>query len=618
MGRLRTPGAVERAALPLTAAFAGLLLVVFFYVPVATVFVEALGQAGLFVSVLTDEFYVGFLAHPGEAAGRFVVFLWTLLTNPIAAEFPDYRLGLFGFTAYQAFLSALASVALGVPMAYVLARFEFPGRETVRSLTAIPFVMPSIMVAVGFIAAFGNNGFLNGLLAWAGLPPVEWLFTLKLVILAHAFYNAPLVARITAAAWEATDARAVETARSLGARPWKAFRDVVLPQLLPAVLTGALLTFVFCFLSFAIVLSLGGYEYATIEVWVYQSVNRFDYGLAATLAAIETVFSLLLMYAYLQYEARQRASRALHPPERTRLFGAPTGRRLAAWTVCALAALVFVLPVFSMVYESLTVNVTGGEAFSLRNYAFLVERQATAAGFQVKPLTSIRNSLLFGAGCLAVSIPVGVVLAVVSTREFRGRKVIDTLAMAPFAVSGIVVGLGLLRGFVFGTVLPAPTGITVGSAAVPLLGSVPVPELLVTEFRVTVSGALAVVAAHAVGAYPFVTRNVAPMLANLDRSLVESARTLGASRTRALVDVELPLVLTGVLAGAAFAFAISVGEFDSTVILASGTEWYTMPVAIERFTGRRLGPATAMGCVLLVVTGASFVVIDRLGGRFGG
>jgi thiamine transport system permease protein len=72
-----------------------------------------------------------------------------------------------------------------------------------------------------------------------------------------------------------------------------------------------------------------------------------------------------------------------------------------------------------------------------------------------------------------------------------------------------------------------------------------------------------------------------------------------------------------VLAGAAFAVAISIGEFDSTVILATGTESYTMPVAVERYLGRRLGPATAMGCVLLGVTSGAFLVVERFGDRGG-
>jgi thiamine transport system permease protein len=180
----------------------------------------------------------------------------------------------------------------------------------------------------------------------------------------------------------------------------------------------------------------------------------------------------------------------------------------------------------------------------------------------------------------------------VTTRRYRGRALVGAVAMAPFAVSGILVGLGLLRGLVFG--------------------------VEVAGWRIAVAGSAAIVAAHAVAGYPFVVRTVAPGLESLDRSLVESARALGASRARVLRDVELPLVWPGVVAGAAFAVAISMGEFTATVVLATGADAYTMPVAIERFIGRRLGPATAMGVVLLVVTGLSFVVIERLGGEYDG
>jgi len=140
------------------------------------------------------------------------------------------------------------------------------------------------------------------------------------------------------------------------------------------------------------------------------------------------------------------------------------------------------------------------------------------------------------------------------------------------------------------------------------------------SYRVSLVGPSVVVLAHAVAGYPFVVRNVAPMLSAVDSRLVESARALGASRGRALWDVELPLVWPGVLAGAAFAFAISIGEFDSTVILANDSV-YTMPVALKRYlvdraAGPSTGPAAAMGTVLLAVTAASFVVIDRVGGRY--
>ncbi|MFB6103951.1 MAG: ABC transporter permease [Halobacteriaceae archaeon] len=589
---------LERHALAVTGVLTAVLLTVFFYYPVLTVLVEAVvTPAGVtvhrFVLVVTSEFYFGWIATlltaPATALDSAAAWLAALVTGPFDAlpSITPGTMGLFVFTAAQALLSTVASVVLGVPAAYILARYEFRGRETVRSLTALPFVMPSIVVAIGFVATFGRTGVLNQALVAVGLDRLGLMYSLEIIILAHAFYNAPLVARVTTAAWESVDASLQETARSLGATPRRAFRDVVVPQLLPAVLTGALLTFVFTFLTFPIVLTLGGFQLSTVEVWVYHEVQQLDYGEAATLAVLETVVSLGLTYAYLRYEAAQRrVQRAVRPLARRRIWSAPPLVRAGIVGYAVVAAVVFVVPMGSMIIASLT-NATGP---TLAHYAFLVHRQAEAFAFQVKPFTAVLNSVLFAIGALALAVPMGVAVAVLSTRGGRGRRLLEAVAMAPFAVSGIVVGLGLLRGLVFG--------------------------ITVAGHRLQVTGAVAIVAAHAVAAYPFVTRNVSPMLARIDPQVVESARSLGASRVRALLDVELPLVVSGVVAGAAFAFAISMGEFDATVVLATGGDYYTMPVAIERYTGRQLGPATAMGTILLGVTAISFLVIDRFGGVF--
>ncbi len=581
----------ERHALAVLGVTTTVLLLLLFYYPVATVLVEAAvveGEATLRVllDVLRDPFYFGDLAglfrgeSPVDVAAR-------LLSG-------DRETGIVGFTIYQAALSTVASVALGVPLAYILARHEFPGRRTLRSLTILPFVLPSILVAVGFRAAFSEDGPLNAVLALAGIGPVELLFSLEAIVIAHAFYNAPLVARLTIAAWESVDASAVETARSLGANRLQAFRDVIAPQLYPSVLMGATLTFVFTLGTFPIVLALGGVELMTVEVRVFRLVESLDYGEAAALAIVELILSLAVLYGYLRYEARQsvdaRGARPLpRRPLVPRSLSVRTAlSRLGILVYTLVALVVFVLPVVSMIAASLTD--AGG--LTLDNYRFLLERQAEGAAFQVQPWPAVRNSLVFAGGSLLLALPMGVTVAVLTTRRYRGRKLVDVVAMAPLAISGIVVGIGLLRGLVF--------GIEIGSR------------------RVVVGGAVAIVAAHAVAAYPFVVRTVAPGLERIDRQLVESARALGAGRSRALVDIELPLIWPGVVAGAAFAVAISMGEFTSTVVLATGTDWYSMPVAIERFIGRRLGPATAMGVVLLLVTSLSFLLVDRLGGEYRG
>ncbi|MCD2200500.1 ABC transporter permease subunit, partial [Halobacterium sp. KA-4] len=323
----------DRLVFPVVGAGTLLVLAVVFYYPVWTVFVEAFGDAAEPIrDVLESEFYVGaahgLFAHPTQVPGDVLAWLasvrvhaaWTGFLPDIWFSYPAVRKGLFGFTAWQAFLSTVASVALGLPGAYVLARFEFPGRRTLKALTILPFVLPSIMVVAGFVATFGTNGTLNGVLTALGLGKVELLYTLKIVVLAHAFYNAPLVTRMVTSAWENVDASAVETARSLGASPLRAFRDVVAPQLLPALAASAVLTFVFTFMTFPIVLGLGGLQLATVEVWLYARVQQLDYETAAALATLETVVSLGLTYVYLRYEARRAGGGAGKPLPRDRLF----------------------------------------------------------------------------------------------------------------------------------------------------------------------------------------------------------------------------------------------------------------------------------------------------------
>jgi len=595
----------DRLVLPVVGAATLAVLAVVFYYPVWTVFVSAFADAAAPIRrVLGSEFYMGaaygLFTHPARVPGDVLAWLssvrvraaWTGLLPDVWVRYPEVRKGLFGFTAWQAALSTLASVALGLPGAYVLARFEFPGRRTLKSLTILPFVLPSIMVVAGFVATFGTNGTLNGVLTAFGVERVDLLYTLEVVVLAHAFYNAPLVTRMVTSAWENVDASAVETARSLGASPLRAFRDVVAPQLLPALAASAVLTFVFTFMTFPIVLGLGGLQLATVEVWLYARVQQLDFETAAALATLETVVSLGLTYVYLRYEARRAAGGTANPLPRKRLFSLAGDLRSAVVRASigvygVVVVLVFLAPLASMVLAS----VGGLSDPTLEWWRFLLERQG---GSRTQPSVAVRNSLLFGVGALALALPMGVVVAAFSARGGRGRKVADAALMAPLAVSGVVVGLGMLQSLVFG---------------VELFG-----------YRVSVVGSAVVVAAHAVAGYPFVVRNVAPMLSAVDDRLVESARALGASRARALWDVELPLVWPGVLAGAAFAFALSIGEFDATVLLAEENA-YTMPVALKRYlvdraAGPSVGPAAAMGTVLLVVTAASFVVIDRVGGRY--
>ncbi len=532
-----------------------LFLLLFFYYPLGQVFVEAFRSDG-----------AGFQASP----------LWQTLSD---AYFWD----LLQFTALQALYSTLASVALGLPLAFILANYRFPLQGLVRSLTLVPFVLPSVTVALGFILFYGRQGPLNQVLDMLFGQRVQVLYSLTAIVLAHAFYNAPVVARAVYASWERLDPSCEESARSLGAGRWAVFRHVTLPLLFPGLVTGSLLAFIFSFMSFPIVLSLGGARFSTLEVEVYTQVRvLLNYPMGAALALIQTAFSLLLSYVYLLIEQRFTLEiPGVRERPRTPLFRFAPGN-VAAVVYLLLLAVFYFGPVISVWLDS--VGGRGGGPWNFAAYHTIFAREHSAL-IGDTPLEAIGNSLRFALGTVLVTLPLGTALAIgLSRRRFWGRRFLETLALAPLAVSSIAFGFGMLRTF--------RTGLFAGF-----------------------SSETAIVLAHSVLAFPFVLRVLRPLFERLDRSLREAARSLGASGWRAFFDVELPLAAGGLLVAAIFAFSLSIAEMSAAIMLAE-PGLMTMPLTVYHLlSARNFGSASAMAVVLMVITGIAFVVLERLGER---
>jgi thiamine transport system permease protein len=546
-----------------------LFLVVFFYGPIANLLREGLTKDGAFS----------------------LEFLWTVLTD-------DYFRHVILFTLWQALLSTLASIALGLPLAFILTHYDFPLKRIVRALTIVPFVLPAITVALGFALLFGRNGYLNQLLMHLfGLsePPLPIMYSLTGIVLAHAFYNAPIITRTVHAAWERLDPRYEESARALGASRFFVFKDITLPMILPGLLSGAALVFIFCFLSFPIVLSVGGGRFSTIEVEIYtRVVTRLDpqfvnYKIGAALALVGLVLSLAVTYLYLRLQGGlARQTEQLRPRPTAPLFAGvrdllrPT--KLLVWLYVLISVILFVGPVAAIVVDSLREETAEGARWTLRWYSYIFTPNYEALVGD-SPLRAIVNSLSFGLGATAIAVPLGLIFAYVIARlHWAGRRLFDTLLMAPLATSSIVLAFALLRAF------NAPPLRLVGSST-------------------------AVIIAHAVIIFPFIVRALVPILESLDVRLTEMARSLGAGRFRVLRDIELPLVATGLIAGAVFAFALSLGEMSATLMLAR-PGLSTMPVAVYRFLSQHsLGAPSAMSVVMIAVSAIAFILLERWGER---
>jgi len=502
-----------------------------------------------------------------------------------------YYLRTLWFTIWQATVSTLLTVGLALPGAYVFARYEFPGKSLVQALTTVPFVLPTIVVAVAFSALLGPRGLINqALMGFLGLahPPLELQHTLAIILLAHVFYNYTLVVRIVSTYWANLNPRLAEAARMLGAGRWRAFREVTLPLLLPAVGAAALLVFIFCFTSFGVILVLGGPRFATLEVEIYrQTINYFNLPLAATLSVFQILFTFALMIGYTRLQARTALPLELRSRRATQRRPRNWRERLLVWGNVGLMLALLVMPLAALVARSFST----AKGVSLDFYAQLFYNPRGSA-FYVPPGQAVLNSLGFALATVGFSVALGLmaVAALDQRKEIRFfgkirflRRLLDPILMLPLGTSAVTLGLGYI------VALDEPP---LDLRASPLL----------------------VVLAHTLVALPFVVRSVMPALRAIDPRLREAAASLGAPPWRVWREIDLPIVARAVLVGAVFAFTISMGEFGATSLIAR-PERPTLPIAIYRFLGRpgatNYGQALAMAALLMAVCTVGFLAIER-------
>jgi len=484
--------------------------------------------------------------------------------DPAAARtFADPAVwGQVGRTTLQAGASTLAALLLGAPAAWALARPELPLRRLWRALFVVPFVLPSLVAATAVLAWVGPRGLLG-----VDLRDSWWI-----VVLAHAFYNVGIVARIVGGHLEGAAPRLLEAAAALGASPWRRAWRVTLPTAAPAIVASTALVFLFCFTSFGVILVLApAHEFATLEVEVYRRVARtFDLGGASALALLQLALVLLLAQPYLRAQARMARGVARVTE------GARGALRWPALAAVAPAGALVALPLVALL--ALAASPPGGA--TLAGAVRSLTTPSRIVGLTDGP-TALANSLRFGVVATVLALLLGGAIALAVERA--GWRWLDAMGLLPWAVSAVTLGLGLL--------LVAPS---------------------------LASGAWGVPLAHALLATPLVARVGVAALAGVPVAWREAAATLGASPWRAARRLDLPVTRAAWASAAAFAFAASLGEFGAALLLRR-PETTTLPVAIAERLGRpgaaSYAEALALSALLALLVGASVALIDRAGGR---
>lgn len=486
-------------------------------------------------------------------------------------------------TLAQAVSGTVLSLVLGVPAAFVLYRLEFRGRNLLRGLATVPFVLPTVVVGVAFTALLGEGAPLG----WLGADQ-----SFVAIVLALAFFNVTVVARTVGGFWGQLDGRAEQAARMLGASPGRAFLTVTLPRLTPALASAAALVFLFCATSFGVVLILGGREFSNIETEIYRLTVQFlDLRSAAVLSLVQVLIVAAVLIV--SNRLRRRRERAVDMRFETTRLVRPRREHLpaivifAATTVCLHA-----LPLLALVTRSLQRR---DGTFTLDSYRYLFAPPA-----QVRLNTTVLEatwlSLQFAVQACAIAMVLGVLVALVASRRPRSgvlRRAIDAFdgfVMLPLGVSAVTVGFGLLL------TMHQPLGLGFDLRTSVVL--IPIAQALI--------------------ALPLVVRTLLPVLRALDQRQREAATMLGASPLRVLGTVDLRVLARPLGLATGFAFAVSLGEFGATAFLVR-PDAQTLPVMVATLIGRQgsesYGMALAAAVVLGVLTAAVMLLAERWRGE---
>jgi thiamine transport system permease protein len=494
------------------------------------------------------------------------------------------------FTFLQALASTALTFVLGLPSSVLFARFDFRGKSLLRALTAVPFMLPTVVVAAGFNALLGPRGWFSFLFP---LSSFQFSGTLTAILVAHVFYNTTIVIRIVGNALTHLDPRLEQAARTLGADNRRVWTRVTLPLLRAPLLAAGLLVFLFDFTSFGVILLLGGPQFSTLEVEIYiQSMQFLNLPMAALLSLIQLLCTLAFSILYTR--VTNRAIIPTAPKPSTARAPKTFSERVLVSSFIFLLSSFFILPLLSLPLRSLARLdadrgqrgvVTYGITTDYYRELFLNRRGSV---FYVPPIEAARNSLGYAAATVSLSLLLGFPAASALARPNRITKLLDPLIVLPLGASAVTLGLGYIITF---------------------------NHPLFTSHLLLLSSPLIVPLAHTIIALPFVIRTLQPALTSIPERLRHAAATLGASPFRVWQTVDWPILSRAVLAAATFAFTVSLGEFGAATLLAR-PDYPTLPVAIARFLsqpgGLNYGQAMAMSTILMAVTLLGIILIERV------
>lgn len=532
----------------------GLVLVWLVTYPLLLTFFEALGGVGSF----TLEHFAEFAKRSDE---------WRAL----------------GRSLWISLASVLLAGLVGIPLAFVFERTDFPGRRTLGALLALPVALPPLVGVIAFLFLYGESGFISRLVQMLfGLQEAPWrLHGPGAILLVHTYSMYVYFYLFVRAALTRLDGSMLEAAASLGAGRWRTLWRVVLPQLRPAILGAALLTFMTSLGSFsAPYIFAGGYRVMTTQIVASRVSGQI--ALAQVEAVVLASMALLALVVIRRLQGPDAVASAHGVAPQPRKLVHP----LARWGFALLGwglALFMLLPHLTLLLISFVPHGTWTVELLPPVLDFGNYRELFSESERLRPLiNSLWMALVATGGAVALGL-----LAARQSLQMGGRRgaALEGLVALPWAVPGTVFAIALGTAF---------------SVHAPWVGRF-----------VWVGTPILLPLAYLVRCLPITGRAALAGLRQLDGALEEAAWSLGAGRVRTFFRVVMPLVRPSLVAGLGLAFITALGDFVTSIVLYT---YETRPISIEIQSSLRdqaFGVAAAYGVLLMILSTFAFLLWGR-------
>ena len=449
----------------------------------------------------------------------------------------------------------------------------------------MPFVMPSIVAAMGFLHIIGPSG-LN-----TRAEESTWFTTL---IIAHAWFNMALVIRFCEPVLSTLDPRLEQQIRLLPAGRTKMgrLRNLWAPLLMPSIAAAACMTFIFSFTSFALVkwITLGENTLESVMAAVGSSAGIKGYMISRNeiiLGASMIQFTILLASLWIMSWLQQRRQNLL--PQASDVIVKSVNRK--GWFIIAPGLIFALSPLIAVLWASFRVRTTDstGTTYSWETSGW--EYAFTGTNSLPSGWDALSNSLGYAGLTLLIALPLGWMLAQtildVEKNNPRLARLLDILTMLPFAASSVMIGLGVM------------------------LGMIKIDAAFFYSFWATP------VIAHIMITTPFVVRIMLPALRSISPEYDECARTLGIVAWKRFIFIKLPLLRGSILIAGIFTLAMSLGEFGASWVVTRNSDWTTLPIMIDSlrsipYNNTYTAPAAcAISSVLMMITIVLFTWAEK-------